>query len=258
MKSLATPRILLMAALVTASPVAAQTLTYQGNHTAGTTCSSKSSSVAPGVNLGCVMYDNITVGGDGWNVTGLFGNFYQADVEGMAPWTSAFWEIRTGMGEGNAGTLVYGGASAIASATHVATGRSFTTSSATFDEYLATIALPEFFLAPGTYWLGIAPVVIETAAVHLGAYASWTGTSASGGINSQADNVGISWINGSNNYVVQSHDFSYGVLGTLAQSGGPGNGNPGENPGVPVSEPPAMTLLAAGLMAIVGMRRRKR
>lgn len=245
MKSLATPRILLTAALLSASPAAAQTLTYQGNHTSGTTCSTKSSNLA----LGCVMYDNITVGGDGWNVTGLFGNFYQADVEGMAPWTSAFWEIRTGMGEGNAGTLVHGGASAVASATHVATGRTFTTSSATFDEYLATIALPEFFLAPGTYWLGIAPVVIETAAVHLGAYASWTGTSASGGINSQADNVGISWINGSQNYTVQTHDFSFGVLGALAQNG---------NPGVPVSEPPAMTLLAAGLMAIVGMRRRKR
>lgn len=243
-------RLLLLAALATASPAAAQTLVYQGDHQGGTTCSTKGSSLA----TGCVMYDNITVGGDGWNVTGLFGHFYQPAVDGMAPWTSAFWEIRSGMSEGNAGTLLFGGASSVVSATQVATGRSFT-GSATFEEYLATLILPEFFLAPGSYWIGIAPVVIETAASYVGAYASWTG--GTGGINSQADNKGIAWINGSQNYLVVDHDFSYGVLGTLAESGDPGNGNPG-NPNVTVPEPATVTLLAAGLLAVAGLRRRRR
>lgn len=195
-----------------------------------------------------------TVGGDGWNVTGLFGHFYQPAVDGMVPWTTAFWEIRSGMSEGNAGTLLFGGASSVVSATQVATGRSFT-SSATFEEYLATLILPEFFLAPGSYWIGIAPVVIETAASYVGAYVSWTG--GTDGIDSQADNKGIAWVNGSQNYLVVDHDFSYGVLGTLAESGDPGNGNPG-NPNVTVPEPATVTLLAAGLMVVVGLRRRRR
>lgn len=236
-----------MAALVAASPAAAQTLVYQGDHQGGTTCSAKASNLA----TGCVMYDNITVGGDGWNVTGLFGHFYQPAVDGMVPWTTAFWEIRSGMSEGNAGTQVLGG---VASATHDATGRSFI-GSATFYEYLATLTLDEFFLAPGSYWIGIAPVVIETADSYVGAYASWTG--GTGGINSQADDKGIAWVNGSQNYLVVDHDFSYGVLGTLAESGDPGNGNPG-NPNVTVPEPATVTLLAAGLMVVAGLRRRRR
>ena len=46
-------------------------------------------------------YDNFTVRGGDWHVTSLFTN----DLMTFTP-TSADWEIRSGVSEGNGGTLV--------------------------------------------------------------------------------------------------------------------------------------------------------
>ena len=252
-------QILLAAAILTASPLAGQTLVYQGNRTSTVACSAK---VVNSKNQ-CMMYDNITVGDNGWDVTGLFGNFYQPDVAGMVPWTSAMWEIRTGMSEGNAGTLLYGGEGFEVSATHQATGRTLS-GGTTFTEYLATLTIPQLYLAPGTYWIGISPVFDHMFGSYFGAYAAWTEPGASGGINSQADGSGIAWVAYSsvNNYAVVTHDFSYGVLGTISENGNPGTdpgngGTPGTGPGTAVPEPGGLGLLAAGLMVMAGLRRRR-
>ena len=61
-------------------------------------------------------------------------------------------EIRTGVSAGNGGTLVYG-AYGVA-ATQTATGRS----GFGLTEYTIDVKLPLVTLAPGTYWLAVAPI----------------------------------------------------------------------------------------------------
>ena len=63
--------------------------------------------------------------------------------------TSAYWEIRTGVSEGDGGTMI---ASGSASVRHTATGRSFLG----FDEYSDEV-LNGFVLQPGTYWFAVVP-----------------------------------------------------------------------------------------------------
>jgi hypothetical protein len=92
-------------------------------------------------------YENFIVpSGPGWHVTGLFSNNHS----GLNPAT-ATWEIRTGLSEGNGGTLV---ASGTASVTQTPTGRSF----AGLTEYQDLVSGLSVDLAPGMYWLNVTPV----------------------------------------------------------------------------------------------------
>ena len=83
-----------------------------------------------------------------WHVTGLFVNTLSA----LNPAT-ATWEIRTGVSEGNGGTLVASGSTAV---TQTATGRS----GFGFTEYTDSVTLsPAVVLNAGTtYWINVTPV----------------------------------------------------------------------------------------------------
>jgi hypothetical protein len=63
----------------------------------------------------------------------------------------ATWEIRSGISEGNGGTLVASGTNA---ATQTATGRSLW---GTYPEYTIQVSGLDVTLAPGTYWLAVIP-----------------------------------------------------------------------------------------------------
>jgi hypothetical protein len=91
-------------------------------------------------------YDNFTVSGGDWDVTGLFTNNLIMNFDA----TLADWEIRSGVSEGNGGTLV---ASGTATPIATPTGRSFF--GLTEAQVLVDVSL---ILAPGTYWVSVAPI----------------------------------------------------------------------------------------------------
>jgi hypothetical protein len=86
-----------------------------------------------------------------WHVTGLFIN----TLSGLTP-TSANWEIRTGVSEGNGGTLVASGSGAV---TQTATGRS----GFGFTEYTDSVAVSVTLNAGTTYWINVTPVCLACA-----------------------------------------------------------------------------------------------
>ncbi len=81
-----------------------------------------------------------------WHVSGLFIN----TLSGLIP-TSATWEIRTGVSEGNGGTLVASGSGAV---TQTPTGRS----AFGFTEYTDSVAVSVVLNAGTTYWINVTPV----------------------------------------------------------------------------------------------------
>jgi len=88
-----------------------------------------------------------------WQVSGLLIN----TLSGLTP-TNATWEIRTGVSEGNGGTLVASGSTAV---TQTPTGRS----AFGFTEYTDSIGLsPAVVLNAGTtYWINVTPVCAACA-----------------------------------------------------------------------------------------------
>ena len=91
-------------------------------------------------------YDNFTVSGASWHVTGLFTN-NQTDLT----IGSANWEIRSGVSQGNGGTLLFSGNDGTPTIT--ATGRS----AFGYNEFNVAVDV-SLTLAPGTYWLSVQPV----------------------------------------------------------------------------------------------------
>ncbi|MBP6571817.1 MAG: PEP-CTERM sorting domain-containing protein [Gemmatimonadales bacterium] len=189
-----------------------------------------------------MVYDNFVVTGAGWTINSVFGNF----LAGFT-WSTADYEIRTGISTGNGGTLLFSGSGVAAS--QVATGNT----AFGMTEYTATISGLSIFLNPGTYWLGISPVGTGNNGSDRAFVATTSGT---GGSNATIDGVsffnstffGANFGNADGQTGLPS-DFSYGVDG--AGSGTSTDGND------VVPEPATMTLLATGLAGMAAARRRK-
>ncbi len=219
----------LLAAVVLAAPARAQTLFFNGNPDGVDGLTSEQDLA---VNQSMV-YDNFVVTGSDWLVTDLYG-YFQTNLNV----SSAAWEIRSGISEGNGGTLV-------ASGTSPATQTDAGYSEFDLEVYDIGIAGLSLDLAPGTYWMGISPIDIVTD----GGRAFLATTSGSGSINADADQVsywnsssfGANFASTDGELGFQT-DFSYGALGT----------------GSPVPEPSTMALLATGLVGMAGAARRRR
>ena len=93
------------------------------------------------------VYTPVTPDGT-WHATGLFIN----TLSGLTP-TSATWEIRTGVSEGNGGSVVASGSGAV---TQTATGRS----DFGFTEYTDSVSVSVTLNAGTTYWINVTPVCV--------------------------------------------------------------------------------------------------
>lgn len=98
------------------------------------------------------VYDAFIVPADGWEVTSVFSN---DELLPTTVVTQANWQIRSGVSSGNGGTLDSAGTSA-ATQTQVFSGSGYV---------IDTIEVNNLsvYLAPGEYWLSVAPVTTGTS-----------------------------------------------------------------------------------------------
>ena len=189
-------------ALAACGTARAQTLFYSGDLN-GNGHTNEQSGVGPDAQT----FDTFTVHDpQGWSVTSIFSNDLQTSATGDVT-TLADWSIRTGMSNGNGGTVLYSGTNA--AATQTATGR------LNGQEYTIGVDVSALgiYLAPGTYWLDVTPI---------GGTAEWYNSTTSGanGIDASNGNTGLYNSPGTgSNYVALGTDFSVGVNGSVTPEG---------------------------------------
>jgi PEP-CTERM motif len=237
-------------AAMAASPAGAQTtLFYNGDpdYMNGWT-----SEQLPNWSVDVRIYDNFTVSGPTWTVTGLLGNLQARRVGTLGPsnvtWSTAYWEIRSGVSAGNGGTLLYSGTNAT----------SLTLLPTSFWEantYRTVVSgFTPFTLGPGTYWMTISPY--PTGEVDP-LSSIWT-TDGTNGVHAQIDGQLYSdsptfGTNFSPMHAWPNAAFSYGVLGTAV---GTTIDTP---PGTTTTpEPATLMLTALGLGGLAALARRQR
>ena len=93
--------------------------------------------------------------GQQWKVNGMFTNSLALNIDKTDPNTSP-WEIRSGVSEGNGGTVV---ASGSANSKFTATGRNFQN---TYFEYNDRVKIPVVTLQAGSYWMAVTPQCTNT------------------------------------------------------------------------------------------------
>jgi hypothetical protein len=95
------------------------------------------------------VYDDFNVpAGQLWNVIAVFSD----NLTTFQPvFTAADWEIRSGVSEGNAGTLIAGGTTKAPVVTQIFCDFSIC-------EFRVEVTGLNFFLRPGHYWLNVTPV----------------------------------------------------------------------------------------------------
>ena len=119
-------------------------LWYGGDTGPSSTFSDNNTQVTPGI--GSSVLDDFVVPSD-WHVTGLFSNNEASYPIDTAPFTEAVWSIRTGVGPGDPGNILFSGVSPV---TVTPTGRP--------SEYTVAVSGLSLDLAPGVYFMNVSPV----------------------------------------------------------------------------------------------------
>jgi hypothetical protein len=187
---------------------------------------------------GAATFQNFIVSGNSINVTGMFTN----DLMDITTPATAYWEIRSGVSEGNGGTLI---ASGDGPNTVTPTGRSRNGR----DEFTNFVGSKtgsglNVSLGPGTYWFAVVPESPNDPAGRSFNSNSLEGLNAVG---QQISNMqyfdsaffGATFTNANNEIQDAFPTFSSGVY---ADS---------------VPEPSGMIMLGSGLLAATGVIRRR-
>ncbi len=177
---------------------------------------------------GAATYQNFTLS-QGATATGLFTN----NLSQLTP-TSGYWEIRSGVSEGNGGTLVASGTGTV---TNTPTGRS----DFGYTEYHNEVDGLNVALNGGTqYWMAVVPVCTTCAGRAFNSDTDGlnsVGTQQSGQQYFNSAFFGANFTNANNEGVFNT--FSSGVVGTA------------------VPEPSSLIMLGSGLVAAAGLVRRR-
>jgi len=147
---------ILVLLLVAACPLWGDMLYFYGGDFSYYAATARDSSLANGLAnetdgivggspYGAAVYQNFVVSSYGINVSRLFTN----NLSQLTP-TSGYWEIRTGVSEGNGGTLIASGDGAV---TNTPTGRS----GFGYTEYQNLVGGLSVYLPAGTYWFAVVP-----------------------------------------------------------------------------------------------------
>jgi len=183
--------------------------------------------IVSGTPYGAATYQNFTLSSNA-TATGLFTN----NLSQLTP-TSGYWEIRTGVSEGNGGTLVASGTGTV---TNTPTGRS----DFGYTEYRNEVDGLNVALTAGTqYWEAVVPVCTSCFGRSFNSNTDGLNSVGSQQSGHQFFNSAFFGANFTNANNEGSYNiFSSGVIGT-------------------VPEPSSLIMLGSGLVAAAGVVRRR-
>jgi hypothetical protein len=200
---------------------------FDANNPNANGLSNENDAIVGGNPYGAATYQNFIVSGQSWNVTGLFTD----NLSQLTP-ISGYWEIRSGVSEGNGGTLIASGTGSGGNFTQTATGRG----GFGYTEYTDLVTGLNVNLPSGMYWEAVVPVC-RTCEARAYNSNSLEGLNAVGTQISDEQFWNSLFLENFTNADNEGAfpTFSSGVLGTE------------------VPEPSSVLMLASGLLGVVGV-----